>query len=80
MADEPENLVLLLLRKIDGKLDRLVEDVADLKRRSTSLELTVADMGRQVASIHGDFAGQSMRIDRLEARLERIERRLELTH
>ena len=71
MAEEPDNLVPALLRKIDGKTDRLAEDMADVKRRLTSLESAVA-------SIHGDFAGQSLRIDRLEQRLDRIERRLEV--
>jgi hypothetical protein len=37
----------------------------------TSLEL-------QVSTLHGDFAGQSMRIDRIEERLGRIEKRLGL--
>jgi tetrahydromethanopterin S-methyltransferase subunit G len=71
MAEEFENLTLALLRRIDGKIDRLVEDVTDIKRRLTSLEL-------QVAQLHGDFAGQSALIDRIETRLDRIERRLEL--
>ena len=71
MSDEPENLVLVLLRRIDIKLDRVVEDIADLKRRVTSLE-------GQVALLHGDFASQSLRLDRIEQRLDRIERRLDL--
>ena len=71
MADESDNLILVLLRRIDAKLDLIVEDIADLKRRVTSLE-------NQVAVLHGDFAGQSVRIDRIETRLERIERRLDL--
>lgn len=72
MSDEPDSLILLYLRRIDMKIDRLTEDMADVKRRLTSLEL-------QVAQLHGDFAGQSARIDRIEQRLDRIERRLDLT-
>lgn len=68
---EPENLLLVYLRRIDEKVDLLIEDVRDVKRRLTSLEMTVAQ-------IHGDFAGQSMRIDRLENRLDRIESRLDI--
>ena len=45
--------------------------VQDLKERAISLE-------KQVAMLHGDFAGQSARIERIELRLERIERRLSL--
>jgi predicted nucleic acid-binding Zn-ribbon protein len=82
MAQEPKNHALALLREMreesrafwrrsDEKLDRLIENVADLKRRMTSVEV-------QVAQLHGDFAGQSARIDRIETRLGRIERRLDL--
>ena len=31
MADAPDNLVLQMLRKIDTKLDRVAEDVWDIK-------------------------------------------------
>jgi tetrahydromethanopterin S-methyltransferase subunit G len=72
MSEEPDNLVLRYLRRMDEKLDRVIDDIADLKRRMTSLE-------QAVSLLHGDFAGQSLRIDRIEARLERIERRLDLT-
>lgn len=71
MIDAPDNLILALLRRADGKLDHVIEEVGDLKTRVTSLET-------QVAQIHVDFAGQSARMDRIEKRLERIERRLEL--
>jgi hypothetical protein len=64
-------MLLTLLRRIDGKVDRLSDDVRDHKGRMTSLEASVAQL-------HGDFAGQSLRIDRIEGRLDRIERRLEL--
>jgi hypothetical protein len=64
MAEEPENVVLLLLRRLDEKLDRLVDDVRDLKLRMTLVE-------NGLATLNG-------RVDRIEARLERIERRLDL--
>ena len=49
MSQEPDNLVLVYLRRIDGKIDRLTDDVQALKHRVTSLE-------GQVASIRGDMA------------------------
>jgi len=64
MADEPDNLVLAMLRKMDGKLDRLVEDVQDLKVRMTHVE--------------EGLAGVNRRLDRLEVRVDRIEKRLDL--
>ncbi|MBC7668920.1 MAG: hypothetical protein H7236_10835 [Gemmatimonadaceae bacterium] len=64
MAEEPDNLVLLMLRKMDGKLDRIVEDVQALKVRMTHVE--------------EGLAGVNPRLDRLEVRVDRIEQRLEL--
>jgi archaellum component FlaC len=71
MTDELESLILVYLRRIDEKVDRVIETQQDHGRRLTSLE-------GQVAGLHADFAGQSARIDRIEARLERIEKRLNL--
>ena len=64
MADEPDNIVLTYLRRIDQKLDRVIDDVADLKVRVTAVEEGIAGVNR--------------RLDRLEQRVDRIERRLDL--
>ena len=40
--------------------------------------LRVLRLEMGVANLHGDFAGQSERIDRVEGRLERVEHRLRL--
>ena len=65
MADEPENIVLLMLRKIDQRTERMAEDLHDLKVRVTAVE--------------EGLAGVNRRLDRLEIRVERIEKRLELS-
>ena len=65
MAREPENMMLVLLRKIDERTERMAEDLQDLKVRVTSVE--------------EGLAGVNRRLDRLDSRVERIERRLELT-
>ena len=64
MVDEPDNLVLQMLRRIDTKLDRVIDDVHDLKVR--------------MAAVEEGLAGVHRRMDRLEVRVERIERRLDL--
>ena len=64
MVDQPDNLVLVLLRRIDGKVDRLIDDVNDLKARTSAV-------GENLAGVH-------RRIDRLELGAVRIERRLDL--
>ncbi|MBV8767136.1 MAG: hypothetical protein JO137_09670 [Hyphomicrobiales bacterium] len=64
MAEEPENLLLRHLRRIDEKLDRLIDDMHDAKVRLTAIE--------------EGLAGVNRRVDRVETRLDRIEKRLEL--
>lgn len=71
MAEATDNLVLEQQRLMRAQLDRMDDGIQDIERRMTSLEL-------QVSTLHGDFAGQSMRIDRIEERLDRIEKRLGL--
>ncbi len=65
MVTEPENVVLVLLRKVDARTERMADDLQDLKVRMTSVE--------------EGLAGVNRRLDRLETRVERIEHRLELT-
>ena len=64
MSEQPDNLVLVYLRRIDEKLDRLSDEVRDVKMRATALEESLAGVNR--------------RLDRVETRLDRIERRLDL--
>jgi hypothetical protein len=65
MQTEPENIVLVMLRRMDEKLDRLGEDLHDIKVRATALEEAMAGVNR--------------RLDRLEMHMDRIGRRLDLT-
>jgi len=60
----PDSLVPRLLRRMDQKLDRLIDDVSALKVRVTSVE--------------EGLAGVNRRLDRFEARMDRVERRLDL--
>ena len=64
MPEETSNLTLRILRVMDEKLDRLIEDVHDVKLRLTAVEEALAGVNR--------------RIDRTETRLDRIEKRLNL--
>lgn len=65
VSDVPDNLVLAILRRMDTKLDRGLEELHDVKVRLTAVE--------------ENLAGVHRRIDRLDERIQRIERRLELT-
>jgi hypothetical protein len=53
MADEPDNIVLVYLRRIDTKLDRLVEDVRDLKIRVTGVEKRLGEVEVSIAGVQG---------------------------
>ena len=63
MMPEPDNVALVYLRRIDEKVDRVIEDVRDIKFRVTNLKEGQAGI---------------LRLDRVDARLDRIERRLDL--
>jgi archaellum component FlaC len=64
MADEPDNILLQYMRRFDEKLDRVIDEMLDVKVRLTAVEEGLAGINR--------------RLDRLEVRVERIERRLDL--
>lgn len=64
MANEPDNILLQYMRRFDEKLDRVVDEMLDIKIRLTAVE--------------EGLAGVNRRLDRLELRIERIERRLDL--
>jgi archaellum component FlaC len=65
MADEPENIVLVMLRQIDERTERMVEDLQGSNVR--------------VTAIGEGLVGVNRRLDRLEVRVERIEKRFELS-
>lgn len=78
MNGEPESSILSHLRRLDTKIDALIEDVRDLKCRVMRLESRVTDLRDGLATFYGGRAGQSTRFDRIEAVLDRIEQRLGL--
>jgi predicted nucleic acid-binding Zn-ribbon protein len=57
--------------RLHTKMDRIIDDVADLKSRMTGVELELGRLSVRVAETNA-------RIDRIEVRLDRIERRLDL--
>jgi uncharacterized protein YdcH (DUF465 family) len=75
MSDQPENLALIFLRRLDSKMDRVLEDMGDVRHRLTTLELQVAQLASTEAS---HYAGLAQRADRMDRRLDRIEQRLDL--
>ena len=75
MSEEPENLVLIYLRRLDERMARIEEDVRDLKGRMTLLEQRVANGFNH---LEGMLAQQAGRLDRFGDPMARLERRLDL--
>jgi len=71
MMAEVENLVLEHLRHMRGQLDRMEHQLHDVIARLGHLERGVADHSVQLAEIN-------VKLDRLDARVTRIEKRLDL--
>lgn len=79
MADDPENLVLVYLRRMDAKIGAMADDIAELKRRQSETHRAVLALRRdQNADAEVGFQMQAQ-IDRLRERIDRIDRRLDLT-
>lgn len=75
MSDEPQNLVLRYLRRIDERMDGLDDKFNMVIDRLSSLESRMTDIGRTIADLQGDVVGVHHRLDKYE---RRIEKRLDL--
>ena len=64
MPDDTANLILEYMRKIGQKLDRVADDLSDMKRRVTGVEVNLVGVHRW--------------LDQMDDRGDRIARRLEL--
>lgn len=66
MSDQPEDLVLSLLRAIHGDISQIKADMVEVKERLGFLEGSYASLSRRVDRIGGD-------VDRIKTRLELVE-------
>ena len=78
MTDNVENLIIEHLKHIRGRVDRIAEDMTDVKLRLSSLESAMVHVKREVSSGDETDARQQVSLDRLADRIDRIERRLDL--
>lgn len=79
MSGEPENLMLVYLRRMDQRLDRIETGQAETLLR-------VNDMARQIAGLRRDLAGDAETVAHLQAQMDRmreeiirIQRRLDIS-
>ncbi len=52
MLDAPDNLNFEYLRRLDTKLDRVMEDIGDLKIRMTAVEERLAQVEQSIAGVN----------------------------
>lgn len=83
MTDNIENLVLEQLRGLRNQIEALQTetraDFQDLKHRLTGVESGIAGLRRDSLGTQEDVYRQQTAIDRINERIQRIEKRLELT-
>ena len=77
MTDNVENLILEHLRVLRASIDRVGDSLNDLKARVGQIEEHIAGMRRDMSMLHADIVITHKRLDGLENRVERIEKRLE---
>lgn len=73
-----ENLMLEHLKRFQSGQDRIERKLEDLTRRIGNLEGGQASIIHHLGTLAAADAQQQVTVDGLNARLERIERRLEL--
>ncbi len=72
MAEVDGVLIMEVMRKIQSDISDMKSDISELKMRATATD-------EHLSGIFISTTGINNRIDRFDARLERIERRLSLT-
>lgn len=74
-----DNLVLEQLRKIRAELDAARDRDREILNRLSGIEAGISRIGRDEAANFAEIIQDRHIMDRIRERLERIERRLELT-
>jgi uncharacterized coiled-coil protein SlyX len=78
MTESIENLILEHLKRFQTDLAAARERDSEMLSRLGRLELAIAGLRRDIAHFDEGAAEQSLRLDRLVERMDRVERRLEL--
>ena len=78
MTNNIENLMLEHLKRFQGTLERVERKIDDLTERVGRIEISTAGHRRELAITDENAAAISVRVDKMNERIDRIERRLEL--
>jgi len=79
MVDDPDNIVLVYLRRIDAKVDAVALDIRELKERMSAVEIGLSAVRRDIAHLAETDARLQFAMDRMRDDINRIQRRLDLT-
>jgi len=79
MTDNIENIVLDHLRALRAGQDRIETGLKEVKQRLTGVESGIAGLRRDNVGTQEDVYRQQAVIDAIQDRLQRIEKRLELS-
>lgn len=78
MAEEPENIVLAYLRRIDVNVKDLQRGQSEVLNRLNRLEEGIARVRREQANDAETVADLQAQVDRLREQIDRINRRLDM--
>ena len=79
MSEDISYLILEHLRVLRAGQDRTAEQLSDVVSRLSSLEAAVVSIKREMVDQYEGIVLVNARLDRMDQRLSRIEKRLELT-
>lgn len=74
-----ENIIIEHLKRFQAGQERIERELKEIKGRLSQVEIGIAAVRGDLAHMSGDQARQQMGIDTLAERIDRIERRLELS-
>ena len=74
-----DNLVIEHLKAIRTEIASVKSDTSDTRQRLVSVETYVVDLRRNVLHAFEDIAHQQLTMDKLLDRVQRIEKRLDLS-
>jgi hypothetical protein len=79
MTDQIDNIILEHLKAIRAELAEIKADTSDIKLRLHSVDTSVIELRRNDVHLFEDDARQQVSLDKLLERIQRIEKRLDLT-
>ena len=80
MTADVENLLLEHMKRFQATLERVERKQDELTARMANLEGGFASLMQHLTNLSAADAAQQLAIDNVSRRLDRIERRLELSH